>query len=234
MLWSSMLFRYFGQYLEDAYYDENPKSFSFGLGIALAFAAVFYIALLMRTHGVYKSTLLGGQVRTLLAALLYEKCFRIAPAAVRPGHDTTKSEKSNVVEDPPLYWEPTTVFNTMTVDTERIEAAVDAMLQIIPFITWPPVLIGISYWVMRWPGVVGTGSLFTALPVIVWTTLKILKRIEEINQASRHRARLTQAILTAVRHVKMFCWEKPLLDNLDEARKKEAGLLKRIQRLKVS
>lgn len=234
MLWSSMLFRYFGQYLEAAYHNEHPKSFSFGLGIALAFTTVFYIALLMRTHGIYKAALLGGQVRTVLAALMYDKCLLIAPAAVRPSHDTTKSEKSNVDEDSPLYWEPAAVFTTMNVDTERIEAAVDSTLQVLPYATCIPTIIGISYWVMSWPGVAGAGSLLITVPAIMWTTVGVTKRIGPINQASQRRAELTKTVLTAVRHIKMFCWEKPFLDNMDEVRKKETGLLKRIQLFKVS
>lgn len=83
----------FGQYLEPAYrhdhainVDHHASSLNFGAAIALAFAATFYVALWIRNHATYYSNILGGEVRTLLGAAMYAKSFRIARTALRPQH----------------------------------------------------------------------------------------------------------------------------------------------------
>lgn len=250
MLWSSLIFRYLGQYLEAAYRHDHASnvgrhasSMGFGIAIALAFAATFYVAMWMQGHATYYSAMIGGQVRTLLGAVMYAKSFRIAPTALRPQYDRKEpvtsidgtltwkdlNERKTKGGSHDRYWSKGVVINSMSVDTERIEEAIASIPRLVPFFSSIPTVFGMSYWFMNWAGVVGAVTLYSSFPFVVWMAYIVGRQRREINALCKKRAEVLLDMLKGTRFLKVFGWEIIFLGRLDKLRWEEARRLMRIQ-----
>lgn len=269
MLWSSLIFRYFGQYLDAAYRQDHSiskfrllqfgqylepayhannagdhaSSMNFGVLIALAFASAFYVALWMQSHAVYYSTMLGGEVRTLLGAAMYAKSFRIARTALRPQYNRKVPEAqidgTLAWKDPndkegkqgsnERYWSTGVVLNSMSVDTERIEEAIASIPNTVPFFSSIPTVVSIAYWFMNWTGVVGAAALYSSIPFVMWMIFIVGRQRREINALGKKRSEILLDMLRGARFLKIFGWETIFLGRVNKLREEEGRRLMRIQ-----
>lgn len=216
LLFHCLLFQLFGKYLQDAYERQTPAALTRGVLLAFAIAIVLEVALICRTHAFYHSKLMGGEVRTLVATLMYAKAFRMGPTAMRPAktktgkglsmEENTPAEKdafaSGANSLTESYWTKGTVLNSMSVDTERIEMAIAALPDILPLIPSFPAIVGMAYWLLDWPGVVGVASLILCTPLTIMFGYEIGKRRQAINKLSEKRANLVIDMLNGVRFLK--------------------------------
>lgn len=209
----------------------------------MSIALVSYISRLLRVHAEYKAALLGGEVRTLLCASIYDKSMRISRTAIQPsklkaqmqarvkalkqklksGSNTpdTASCAEDGTPDINLRWDDSSILTAMTIDTERIEAAVAFSNTFWPSFASFPLLLALSWFYMSWPGLFGVFITGVAPVLLLGFSKLISKRRARLNQVTRERGELTLGMIRGVRIIKMFAWENFFLARFDAKRREE-------------
>lgn len=250
---SSVLVWYFGQYFYHAYYykeaDRNTK-FPFWIGAVyiLGYTLVICITCILRAHSVYQSSLVGGEVRTMLTSSMYAKAMRISRTAIRATavkklqrdekkaqqKTDTKSEKHEVAshagseldtnnqsDKASPFWTESTIMTTMSVDTERIEQFISYSSRILALPPILPPFIALSWVYVGWPGIIGS-SIFTLVPLLsAWYTFTVAEQRGKVNELTVERESLGADMLKGVRFLKYFAWEVRFLDRFGQKRKQE-------------
>lgn len=242
----------FGLHLHEAFkYSGNDKQERFPVWISLlyvlALALAALVSRLFRAHAVYQSALVGREVRTLLGASIYKKSMRVSRTAIRPlafkvhqqmekerlqqkldpGNESSPSpqDSSSTDADTDLTWNDGAILNTMLVDTDFIAAAIAVSNNIIPYLLVLPPFLGLCWFYMSWPGLLGATLIaISPLPLTMFSS-KISNRRTHVNEISRERTNLVLSIIRGIRFLKSFAWEDCYLSRVDKKRKEESKSL---------
>lgn len=213
-----------------------------GVGLVLGITIMQIFGSIGYNHFFYRGMLVGGQVRSALISMIFDKAMTISgraraggevetlPSGVKMGSEEEKeffrqqlAEKSgiNAVGKNPEAWANGRIVNLMSVDTSRIDQASGwfhmvwtAPLSLV--VTIILLLVNLSY-----SALAGLALFFTATPLVAYIVRSMLKRREKINRDTDERITMTQEVLQAIRFVKYYAWEADFLTRLVAIRRRE-------------
>ncbi|KAF9435257.1 hypothetical protein BGZ76_006612 [Entomortierella beljakovae] len=193
----------------ESYSTDSPQPTA--LGIILAIGMFFAAVLSSVSSGQFfqKAWNLAIELKTGLTSMIYRKSLVLSPDARR---------KATVGE----------ITNHMSVDAERIGQAIS----MIPLIIATPFEIGIAVWLLyRQLGpsaLTGLGAVIIMMPVQGFIA-KILNNAKNKKlSAMDSRIRLVSDVLSGIKAVKLYSWEKSFQEKLEGYRNVELKYLKQI------
>ncbi|KOS19402.1 Oligomycin resistance ATP-dependent permease YOR1 [Escovopsis weberi] len=120
-----------------------------------------------------------------------------------------------------IGWSNGRIVSLMSIDATRIDqaSALFHMIWTAPItciITLALLLVNLTY-----SALAGFGLLVVGIPLLTKAIRSLFIRRKAINKITDKRVSLTQEIISSVRFVKFFGWEKAFINRLDEIRSKE-------------
>ena len=213
-----------------------------GVGLVLGITIMQIFASMGYNHFFYRGMLVGGQVRSALISMIFNKAMTISGRAKAGGEIETlpselkigseeekkffrrqlaKKPGETAKQDGPEAWGNGRIVNLMSVDTSRIDQASgwfhmiwSAPLSLV--VTIILLIINLSY-----SALVGLALFFTATPLVAYIVRAMLKRRKKINRDTDERITMTQEVLQAIRFVKYYAWEADFLARLGAVRRRE-------------
>ena len=217
-----------------------------GVGLVIGITAMQTIQSLCTNHFIYNGMMVGGQCRSVLIAVIFDKAMKIsararaggkakdeddekAPDNMKAGSKEEKAffEKKLAkggrkgVSGDGLGWSNGRIVNLMSTDTYRIDQA-SGMFHICwtspiqVFISLALLLINLTY-----SALAGFAFICIMMPLLGRAIRSLMSRRKVINKITDQRVSLTQEILSSVRFVKYFGWETSFLDRLARIRNSE-------------
>jgi hypothetical protein len=195
-------------------------------------------------HFIYRGMIVGGQSRSVLISVIFEKAMRLSGRAkaggraveaeeskpeFQPGSKEEKayfkkqlheSGKKGVLGDG-QGWGNGRIVNLMSVDTYRIDQA-SGMFHMVwtspiqVLLTLALLCINLTYSALS-----GFAFICIMMPLLAVAIKQLMSRRTVINKITDQRVSLTQEIIQSVRFVKYFGWETSFLDRLGEIRTRE-------------
>ncbi|KAI9714511.1 MAG: hypothetical protein M1820_000472 [Bogoriella megaspora] len=222
-----------------------------GMGLVIAIWIMQIIQSTCTNQFLYRGQMNGGQARSVMIALIFDKAMRLSgrakaggksmdspPKDVKPGSKEekrwykkmlTKGSKEKKgqgdvakgVSGDGQGWGNGRIINLMSTDTYRIDQA-SGMFHLV----WTsPITILITLVLLlvnlTYSALSGFGLLVISMPILGRTVRSLFRRRVRINKITDQRVSLTQEILQAVRFVKYFGWETSFLDRVKKIRDRE-------------
>ena len=220
-----------------------------GLGLVFGITIMQTVQSFGSNQFMYRGMMVGGQCRSALIAVIFNKAMKISgrakaggkaldspPADVKAGSEAEKKwyekilkrkakEGKNKGTDGVLGdghgWGNGRIINLMSTDTYRIDQA-SGFFHLI----WTsPVAIFLTLALLivnlTYSALAGFGLLVATMPLLGMAIRSLLKRRMAINKVTDQRVSLTQEILQAVRFVKFFGWETSFLERISAVRSRE-------------
>ncbi|KFH67872.1 hypothetical protein MVEG_06603 [Podila verticillata NRRL 6337] len=187
--------------------DPSPPVYGIILSIGMFVAALLWSL----ANGQYfqMGTNLGLEFRAGLVSMIYRKSLKLSPNARR---ETTVGEISN----------------HMSVDAERISQAVTY----IPEIILAPFEICVGMWLLYQQlgpsAFTGLGVVLLIVPIQGLIAKKLNVAKDKKLEAMDNRVRLMNEILSSIKIVKLYAWERSFRGKLDTIRMKELKHLRHI------
>lgn len=234
MTLSPLMLKYIIEYSADAYYGDTTNS-ARGVGLVIGVIIMQVCGALSINQWSYRSLIVGGMTRGSLISLIYAKS-QVISARAKSGKSANKEEpdedvsdtratgkkgKKGKAEDESDGWSNGRVSNLMSTDTSRINQAVEwsQLLVTTPFqIAVALVQLVVNLGPSALPGF---GLLAIMGPGLYYVTRALARRRVKTNKITDARISLTQELLSSIRFVKYFAWEKYFLDKLEVHRKNE-------------
>ncbi|KAL5356597.1 ABC transporter type 1, transmembrane domain-containing protein [Aspergillus floccosus] len=219
LIFAPFTLRYLIAFAQDAWNahhnGEHIPTIRKGVGLVLGILGMHILQSLGDTHFLYRSMVVGGQTRSVLISVIFEKSLRLSmrekAGATGKSHSGSESEG----------WTNGRIMNLMSNDTQRIFQATNVV-----HLVWTSplaillavilVIINLTYSAL--PGV---GFLVIGLFSLSRVVKFLASRRDTINAVADRRVSLTQEILQGVRFVKCFAWERAFQDRLNEIRAEE-------------
>ncbi|GAA5868025.1 hypothetical protein JCM8547_000783 [Rhodosporidiobolus lusitaniae] len=239
----NLLLRYV-QSSQDPPFGLSPYLFVMGIFIApIASSVCFQSAL-------YRLAQLGLRLRALLGHAVYAKLLRVMAGG---GGEKDKEEEAEengqangMAENVKGGGKPKgrkkggaaggneaigRVNNIVGTDIDTITSSLPSSLQLYGVL--PKLVISLVglYILLGWSAFVALGAILAFTPISRLVAGKYGSVQSEIMKATDKRITLVQELLGSIRLVKMFAWERPSMERIEEARKKE--LEKIVKRAKV-
>jgi len=215
-----------------------------GIGYVLGITAMQFIQSFCINHFIYNGMLMGGESRSVLTSVIFEKSMKLSGRAraggKAPGTEEQKPDfKPGSKEEKAYYkaqladlqkddasaqgWGNGRIVNLMSTDTYRIDQAcgMGHMMWTSPIqicLTLALLLINLKY-----SALAGIGVLVVLMPLLARAVKSLMARRRHINKITDQRVSLTQEIVQAVRFVKFFGWEEAFLKRLAQIRASEIG-----------
>jgi len=227
------MIKYIILYASDAYYGDTTNT-GRGVGLVVGVCLMQLVGAITINQWSYRSLIVGGMARGSLISLIYAKS-QVISARAKSGHDAgrdtseeipsdekSKSKKEKKSSDKSEEgWSDGRVSNLMSTDTSRINQAVEwsQLLLTTPIqlvIALVQLIINLGYSALP-----GFGLLAIMGPGLYYVTRSLAKRRVKTNKITDARIGLTQELLSSIRFVKYFAWEKYFLDKLEAYRKNE-------------
>ncbi|KAF9326067.1 Multidrug resistance-associated protein 1 [Podila minutissima] len=192
-----------------SYSTDSPSPPVYGIILSIGMFVSALLASLASGQFYQIGTNLGLEFKAGLVSMIYRKSLKLSPNARR---ETTVGEISN----------------HMSVDAERISQAVTH----IPGIVSAPFEICVGMWMLyRQLGpsaFTGLGVVLMIIPIqtLIGKTLNTAK--DKKLEAMDNRVRLMNEILSSIKIVKLYSWERSFREKLDVVRKKELNHLRHI------
>lgn len=112
-------------------------------------------------------------------------------------------------------------------DIDTITSSLPTALQLYAVLPKLVVSIAFLYVLLGWSAFVALGAIILFAPVSNLVSRKYGAVQEEIMRATDKRITLVQELLNSIRTLKMFAWEKPSIERIDEARRVELERVKK-------
>lgn len=217
-----------------------------GVGLVLGVAAMQSILSACTNHFIYRGMMVGGQSRSVLISVIFEKAMRLSGRAKAGGKaveaEATKPEFQPGSKEEKAYfkkqlkngksgkkgisgdgqgWGNGRIVNLMSVDTYRIDQAcgMGHMIWTSPIqvlLTLALLLVNLTYSALS-----GFGFICIMMPLLAVAIKQLMSRRSVINKITDQRVSLTQEIIQSVRFVKYFGWESSFIHRLGEIRTRE-------------
>lgn len=213
-----------------------------GIGLVLSITVMQIFGSMGYNHFFYRGMLVGGQVRSALISMIFDKAMTISgrakaggnveplPPGTRAGSDEEKRFFRNLLakrlgngadKSRLEAWGNGRIVNLMSVDTSRIDQASGwfHMVWTVPVamvVTIILLLVNLSY-----SALAGLALFFAAIPLVAYIVRAMIKRRKKINKDTDERVTMMQEILQAIRFVKYYAWESDFLARLGAIRQRE-------------
>jgi ABC-type multidrug transport system fused ATPase/permease subunit len=239
--------KYIIMFAAEAYYAEqlggSGPLISHGVGLVIGMTLMQLIGGFASNHFFYRGMITGGQVRSALISIIFDKSMTISgrakaggskkleplPPDVKPGSEEEKkhfrdqidiSSVDSVTEEAES-WNNGRIVNLMSVDTYRIDQGFGWLHMvwtspITLIVTIILLLINITYSAM-----VGIGVFLLSVPIMGVGVSLMFKRRKMINKLTDDRVSMTQEVLHAIRFIKYYSWEADFKSRLGDIRQKE-------------
>ncbi|KAK0755687.1 hypothetical protein N5P37_011766 [Trichoderma harzianum] len=232
--------RYLIQFATDAYNAQlshtTPPVVGQGIGLVVGVTIMQLLQSTCTSHYIYRGMLIGGQTRSVLVGLIYEKSMVISGRARAGGSKEAQMHKAGEKEDEKngAGWSNGRITSLMSVDTSRVEQPLTSfhMIWTSPItclITLALLIVNLSY-----SALAGFGLLVISVPLLTRAMRNLLHRRHAINMITDKRVSLTQEILQSIRFVKYFGWEKAFVDRLEEIRSREISSIQTLLAIRDS
>ncbi len=203
-------------------------------------------------HFFYRGMLVGGQARSALVSIIFDKAMTISgrakaggntlqplPTGILPGSEEEKKhleveinkeigKKGNKKHgesnnEDCAGWRNSRIVNLMSVDTSRIDQAFGWLHMV-----WgSPISIILTIILLlinlTSSALPGIGLFIVTLPIIGFAMKLMFKRRGVINKLTDQRVSITQEVLQSIRFVKYYAWETDFMKRLADLRKREIG-----------
>lgn len=248
---SPFVLKYLINFAAEAYVAANdPRvpapDIAHGIGLAIGITCMQVVQSFCTNHFIYRGMMLGGEARSVLIAVIFEKSMKLSgraraggmakselreemPTGIQPGSQEEKSwfkkklEKKKPTAKPAdtAGWSNGRIVNLMSTDTYRIDQAAGLFhivwtAPIQVFLALALLLVNLTY-----SALAGFGFICIMMPLLGKAIGSLMKRRKAINKITDQRVSLTQEIIASVRFVKYFGWETSFLDRLDAIRSNE-------------
>ncbi|KAL1863269.1 ATP-binding cassette transporter yor1 [Paecilomyces lecythidis] len=221
-----------------------------GIGYVFCIAGMQIISSVGMNHFMYRGMVFGGEVRSALTSLIFDKAMTISgrakaggkvldklPSDIKPGSEEEKEwyakkleqesgdddkEKRKAQKARELQgWSNGRIINLMSMDTYRIDKASGWF-----HLAWSsPVSIIVTIILLlinlTYSALPGIGIFFLAVPTMGIAVKSLLGRRAKANKFTDERVSLTQEVLQGIRFVKYYNWERDFLQRISDIRNKE-------------
>ncbi|KAK4616029.1 ABC-type transporter cicA [Fulvia fulva] len=215
-----------------------------GIGLVLGITAMQICQSSCINHFIYRGMIVGGQCRSVLISVIFEKAMILSGRAKAGGkaHASEEDLKPDFApgskEEKAWYkkqlgsgkkgvsgdgqgWGNGRIVNLMSVDTYRIDQAcgMGHMIWTSPIqilLTLALLCINLTY-----SALAGFAFICVMMPLLARAIRSLMARRKFINKITDQRVSLTQEIVSSVRFVKYFGWETSFLERLNEIRTRE-------------
>ncbi|KAF2168939.1 hypothetical protein M409DRAFT_20953 [Zasmidium cellare ATCC 36951] len=213
-----------------------------GVGLVLGITGMQIIQSVCTNHFIYRGMMVGGQSRSVLISVIFEKSMKLSGRAKAGGKLQQAEEpkpdfKAGSKEEKAWFkklakesgnkkgeqqgWGNGRIVNLMSTDTYRIDQAcgMGHMIWTSPIqvlLTLALLLINLTYSALS-----GFAFIMLTMPMLAKAVRSLMTRRKAINKITDQRVSLTQEIISSVRFVKFFGWETSFLDRLHEIRTHE-------------
>ncbi|XP_008207016.1 probable multidrug resistance-associated protein lethal(2)03659 isoform X1 [Nasonia vitripennis] len=171
------------------------------------FLIVFeFMKTIIGNHKRYSLMHLGGRVRVALSTLIYRKTLRLSKTAI----GNTTSGK---------------IVNLLANDITRLDYALVNinLLWTMPFCL---VIIGIVLYTRGgWSALAGMLAIFILVPIQVYLTHLSNKYRKQSTQKTDERIQLLEEVISGIKIIKMYAWEKPFCALVATVRNLELGII---------
>lgn len=207
-----------------------------GIGWALGITGMQILGSIGNNHFMYRGMLVGGQVRSALISLIFNKAMTISgrakaggrppqepPADIKPGSDEEKKWYADQMDK--QYggkgWSNGRIISLMSTDTNRIDKAAGWF-----HIVWTsPVALVVTIALLlvnlTYSALPGIGLFLLSVPIMGMAVRAMFAKRATINLLTDKRVSLTQEVLHAIRFVKYYAWEMDFLDRIAKIRHQE-------------
>ncbi|EME39299.1 hypothetical protein DOTSEDRAFT_75126 [Dothistroma septosporum NZE10] len=219
-----------------------------GVGLVLGITAMQICQSSCINHFIYRGMITGGQCRSVLISVIFEKAMILSGRAKAGGkaHASEEDLKPEFApgskEEKAWYkkklgraqqggkkgvngdgqgWGNGRIVNLMSVDTYRIDQAcgMGHMIWTSPIqVLLTLALLCIN---LTYSALAGFGFICIMMPLLARAIRSLMSRRKVINKITDQRVSLTQEIVSSVRFVKYFGWETSFLERLSEIRTRE-------------
>ncbi|KAG0256041.1 hypothetical protein DFQ27_005933 [Actinomortierella ambigua] len=181
---------------------QEEKSAMYGLAIAVVmfFAAIFGATLYSFNTRWMMWT--GQRIKSALSSMIFQKALRMSPGA----RQASSVGRMN---------------NLMVVDTDTWQHAVDNLTVLFSIPLEIALALYMVYRLVGWTVLVGLATILAMVPLQVWRAHKYEELEDKILKAKDERVRLTTQILSSIKVIKLYNWEKPFENRVKEARQHE-------------
>lgn len=236
------ILKYLIRFAVDAYnaskHGTPGPSVGKGVGLAVGIACIQLVVCVGVSQFIYNSMMVGGQARSGIIGMIFDKSLKISGRAKAGGDAATaftmatarqqgkedkngKKTKEKKEKEEEVGWSNGRVVNLMGTDSYRVDQAAGwfhiiwtAPVQII--LSLILLLINLGY-----SALAGFGLLVIGIPILSWVVKILARKRKTMNKITDKRVALTQEILTGVRFVKYFGWEESFLSRLQDLRNEE-------------
>ncbi|TGZ78962.1 P-loop containing nucleoside triphosphate hydrolase protein [Ascodesmis nigricans] len=247
MVVNPFLLRFLIQFAVDSYNasegETEKPAIGRGVGFAFGIAAIQGVTSLCVSQFIYRSMIVGGQLRAGLISMIFDKSLKISARAKAGGMIKEQGEDDEVNnkgdekngkkgkkkdkkrEGEGGAWSNGRVVNLMGTDTYRVDQAMSWFhliwtSPVMIILTLVVLIINISY-----SALAGFALLLIAVPVLSWVVKVLAQKRRKMNLITDTRVALMQEILNGVKFVKFFGWEESFMHRLQELRTKEIGAI---------
>ncbi|BGP58401.1 hypothetical protein JCM8202_001904 [Rhodotorula sphaerocarpa] len=211
-------------------YIQQSEAPPFGLSPYL-FVVLIFVAPIAQSvcnqAALYRVAQLGLRLRAILGHAIYSKLMRIKAGGgstrqAEQGDNGKKSEGGGGGSEAVGR-----VNNLVGTDIDTITSSLPTALQLYAVLPKLVVSIAFLYVLLGWSAFVALGAIILFAPVSNLVSRKYGAVQEEIMRATDKRITLVQELLNSIRTLKMFAWEKPSIERIDEARRVELERVKK-------
>nr|POE63715.1 oligomycin resistance atp-dependent permease yor1 [Quercus suber] len=218
-----------------------------GIGLVVGITCMQMIQSMTTNHFIYRGMIVGGQARSTLIAVIFEKAMNLSgrakaggldtknpdklPEGIEPGSKEEKAFFAKKLKDEAKGkkgisgtgegWGNGRIINLMSTDTYRIDQA-SGMFHI----AWTsPIQVVLTLALLlvnlSYSALAGFAFICVMMPLLARAIRSLMIRRKAINKITDQRVSLTQEIISSVRFVKFFGWETSFLNRLDKIRTRE-------------
>lgn len=248
---SPFTLKYLITFASEAYYATHggppAPSIGRGIGLVIGITCMQMVQSMTTNHFIYRGMMVGGQVRSTLIAVIFEKAMKLSGRAKAGGVDEHNPDKlpegiePGSKEEKAFYakklkqevkgkkgvsgtgegWGNGRIVNLMSTDTYRIDQA-SGMFHI----AWTsPIQVFLTLALLlvnlSYSALAGFAFICVMMPLLARAIRSLMIRRKAINKITDQRVSLTQEIISAVRFVKFFGWETSFLNRLADIRTRE-------------
>ncbi|KAF5715733.1 ABC transporter [Fusarium globosum] len=227
--------RFLIEWVQHAYPDghdtRGSKPVAVGIGYVIGIAILQMLQTFASSQFYYRGMLLGGQTRSVLIAMAFNKSLKLSNRAKAGGQPGSEGSGPGPYGDVPCRvdekgWSNGRVMSLVSNDTARIEQALAAF-----HLSWLSLYqliltVALLVYNLGWTALPGAATLIFCLAAVTYATRPLVASRNRINIVTDQRVTLTQEILQSIRFVKYFGWEGFFQSRLGNIRASETRALR--------
>jgi len=209
-------------------FDWSDDSIGYGILVCAVLVFLMILSSVLVNHAYYQGVRIGCAYRTALMSLIFEKSLRCSTYA---GGGAEKGKDGKPVAGGGGGGTGQTV-NLMANDTQQIFDAATY----IHFIYVDPILtlgtVAVLYWQIGPAALAAGGLMIILLPVQIAVARRIGRNRANMVRHTDSRVKILSEILQGIRVIKLYAWEIPMAERVQEVRIEELKCVKRALLLK--